>query len=407
MALFDFTVEGTSGHARAAAFETAHGTAKTPMFMPVGTQRHRQRRHRPTSLHDLGAQVVLANTYHLSMRPGADRYRRGGRDCTRFMQLGRADSHRLGRLPDILRLPIRASSTTTVSWFQLDLRRIEDPVDCPRAIWQIQQKHSEPISSCSSTNARPYPGRTREFVARAPSTSPRDWARSLPGCAYEAPGSGAFRHRAGRHAPRPAPSVGPRACSRSGRASVEAGRQGFPRIRHRRLFGGRGARCDVRNARAGCPRASRTTKSALSHGGGQPHDARARRSRGSRHVRLRASHPHRPHGHRVLVDRPHEHAQRKVSRAISVRSTMRAPARSCAEVLPRLHCATSLNQSEMLGGMLLSVHNLHYLHRSHAPGARSGAGGRVRGVLRGVDGVLLRLTTIDRVKVRHRLCGKR
>ena len=40
MALFEYTVEAQSGHARAGLFETAHGTVKTPLFMPVGTQRY-------------------------------------------------------------------------------------------------------------------------------------------------------------------------------------------------------------------------------------------------------------------------------------------------------------------------------------------------------------------------------
>ncbi|MEG1560846.1 MAG: tRNA guanosine(34) transglycosylase Tgt [Raoultibacter sp.] len=71
MALFDFTVSAQSGHARAASFETAHGTAHTPMFMPVGTHAT-VKGIMPSTLHQLGSQVVLANTYHLSLRPGAD-----------------------------------------------------------------------------------------------------------------------------------------------------------------------------------------------------------------------------------------------------------------------------------------------------------------------------------------------
>ncbi|MEG0071242.1 MAG: tRNA guanosine(34) transglycosylase Tgt [Raoultibacter sp.] len=71
MALFDFSVQAQSGHARAAAFETAHGTARTPMFMPVGTHAT-VKGITPEVLHELGSQVVLANTYHLSLRPGAD-----------------------------------------------------------------------------------------------------------------------------------------------------------------------------------------------------------------------------------------------------------------------------------------------------------------------------------------------
>lgn len=71
MALFDYTIEATSGHARAGSYETAHGSFKTPMFMPVGTHAT-VKGITVDQLHELGSQVVLANTYHLYMRPGAD-----------------------------------------------------------------------------------------------------------------------------------------------------------------------------------------------------------------------------------------------------------------------------------------------------------------------------------------------
>lgn len=70
MALFDTTIDARSGHARALIYETAHGSFQTPMFMPVGTSAT-VKGITPDQLHALGAQVVLANTYHLSMRPGA------------------------------------------------------------------------------------------------------------------------------------------------------------------------------------------------------------------------------------------------------------------------------------------------------------------------------------------------
>ena len=71
MALFDCTCEATSGHARALSYETAHGTFRTPMFMPVGTSAT-VKGVTTDQLRALGSQVVLANTYHLAMRPGAD-----------------------------------------------------------------------------------------------------------------------------------------------------------------------------------------------------------------------------------------------------------------------------------------------------------------------------------------------
>lgn len=71
MALFDCTINATSGHARALTYETAHGSFQTPMFMPVGT-RATVKGITTDQLRELGSQVVLANTYHLAMRPGAD-----------------------------------------------------------------------------------------------------------------------------------------------------------------------------------------------------------------------------------------------------------------------------------------------------------------------------------------------
>ncbi len=71
MALFDCKVDARSGHARALTYTTAHGDFHTPMFMPVGTHAT-VKGITPDQLTALGAQVVLANTYHLAMRPGAE-----------------------------------------------------------------------------------------------------------------------------------------------------------------------------------------------------------------------------------------------------------------------------------------------------------------------------------------------
>ena len=71
MALFDCSQDARSARARALTYETAHGSFQTPMFMPVGTSAT-VKGVTVGQLHDLQSQVVLANTYHLSMRPGAD-----------------------------------------------------------------------------------------------------------------------------------------------------------------------------------------------------------------------------------------------------------------------------------------------------------------------------------------------
>ena len=63
--------------ARAATIQTTHGTIQTPIFMPVGTQ-GTVKGVLPRDLKELGAQIILANTYHLMLRPGAERIRDAG-----------------------------------------------------------------------------------------------------------------------------------------------------------------------------------------------------------------------------------------------------------------------------------------------------------------------------------------
>ena len=66
-----FSVTHTEGHARRGVLETAHGIVQTPVFMPVGTV-GTVKGVTPHELVDLGAQVVLGNTFHLWLRPGLD-----------------------------------------------------------------------------------------------------------------------------------------------------------------------------------------------------------------------------------------------------------------------------------------------------------------------------------------------
>jgi queuine tRNA-ribosyltransferase len=74
---FSFHVTHTSGSARCGELRTAHGVVQTPAFMPVGTQGAvKAVTHR--DLIDLGAEILLSNTYHLYLRPGAERVGRLG-----------------------------------------------------------------------------------------------------------------------------------------------------------------------------------------------------------------------------------------------------------------------------------------------------------------------------------------
>jgi len=66
---FHFTLEAQHGFARAGVFETPHGPIDTPVFAPVGTQAT-VKAVQPRELKELGATLILANTYHLHLRPG-------------------------------------------------------------------------------------------------------------------------------------------------------------------------------------------------------------------------------------------------------------------------------------------------------------------------------------------------
>ena len=66
-----YKLEKTDGRARAGVIETPHGIIHTPVFMPVGTQAT-VKTMTPEEVEELGAEIILGNTYHLYLRPGDD-----------------------------------------------------------------------------------------------------------------------------------------------------------------------------------------------------------------------------------------------------------------------------------------------------------------------------------------------
>ena len=72
MSGFGWTLEASDGAARAGTLNTAHGPIQTPVFMPVGTA-GTVKAMTANAVRSTGASVVLGNTYHLMLRPGADR----------------------------------------------------------------------------------------------------------------------------------------------------------------------------------------------------------------------------------------------------------------------------------------------------------------------------------------------
>ncbi len=170
MGLFHCTVDGRSGHARALSYTTAHGTFRTPMFMPVGTSAT-VKGVTVEQLHHLGAQVVLANTYHLSLRPGADLIAEAG-GIHRFMNydgpmLTDSGGFQVFSLADTLKLDDDGLTFRSiydgakVRWTPEDNRAIQEKIGADIAM-QLDQ--------CT-----PYPAE-RDFVERAVDLS-ASWAR--------------------------------------------------------------------------------------------------------------------------------------------------------------------------------------------------------------------------------------
>ncbi len=77
MKKFSFEIQGYDGEARAGLVKTKHGAIKTPVFMPVGTSATVKAIF-PKDLFDLDIEIILANTYHLMLRPGENLIKKMG-----------------------------------------------------------------------------------------------------------------------------------------------------------------------------------------------------------------------------------------------------------------------------------------------------------------------------------------
>jgi len=74
---FSFEVSATDGQARTGKIAMQRGEIRTPAFMPVGTAAT-VKAMKPESVRETGADIILGNTYHLMLRPGAERVARLG-----------------------------------------------------------------------------------------------------------------------------------------------------------------------------------------------------------------------------------------------------------------------------------------------------------------------------------------
>lgn len=86
---FEIVAECSVTKARAGLLHTAHGVIETPVFMPVGTQASVKGVPQHYLIEEIGAKIILANTYHLFLRPGHELIRRLG-GLHKFMSWPRA-----------------------------------------------------------------------------------------------------------------------------------------------------------------------------------------------------------------------------------------------------------------------------------------------------------------------------
>lgn len=170
---FSCKIDAVSGNARALTYETPHGTFHTPMFMPVGTSAN-VKGITPAQLRELGSQVVLSNTYHLAMRPGAELVAEAG-GVQKFMHydgpmLTDSGGFQVFSLADTVKLDENGVTFQSiydgakVRWTPEENMHIQELIGADIAM-QLDQ--------CA-----PYPA-TREFVAEAVERSATWGARCL------------------------------------------------------------------------------------------------------------------------------------------------------------------------------------------------------------------------------------
>ncbi len=173
----NFRLDGlaTDSRARAATFRTLHNEVQTPLFMPVGTKATVKAQLTRT-LEETGAQILLANTYHLLLRPGPEVFRRLG-GIHKFMSWKRSVLTDSGGF-QIFSLPHSRSISEAGAVFQsyLDGRTIllspELSIETQKAIGSdimMALDHCIP-STADETSARAAVGITNRWAARSLAT---------------------------------------------------------------------------------------------------------------------------------------------------------------------------------------------------------------------------------------------
>ncbi len=180
-----FTISATDGLARRGVLKLAHGQVNTPAFMPVGTAAT-VKGMTPEGVAATGAEIILGNTYHLMLRPGAERIAKLG-GLHKFMNwpgpiLTDSGGFQVMSLSDLRKL-----SENGVT-FKSHIDGSEHTLTPERAI-EIQHLLGADVTMCFD-ECPPYPSEKAE-VARATDLSMR-WAARSKAAFIERPGHALF-----------------------------------------------------------------------------------------------------------------------------------------------------------------------------------------------------------------------
>ena len=320
----------------AGALDLAHGTVETPVFMPVGTY-GTVKAMSPAELEEIGAEIVLGNTFHLWLRPGLEVIAAHRRPAP-LHGLARPDPHRLGRLPGLQ--PRRAAQDHRGG--RAVRRRPSTAIASssrPRSRCASSARSTR-TSRWSSTSARRYPATEREAARFDAPVAALGRALEARMGARRKPRERALRHRAGRHVRGAARRVARRARATS---ASTATRSAASRWASRR-------RTMLRVLAHTAPRLPADRPRYLM-GVGTPGGHRRGGGGGHRHVRLRAADPQRAQRLALHALWRHQAPQRPLPRRHRGRSTPACACYTCRN-FSRAYLHHLQRANEILGARL-------------------------------------------------------
>ncbi|MEM7652366.1 MAG: tRNA guanosine(34) transglycosylase Tgt [Pseudomonadota bacterium] len=185
MTEFDFELLGSDGAARRGRIHTAHGTIETPAFMPVGTA-GTVKAMQPQSVAATGAEILLGNTYHLMLRPGAERVARFG-GLHKFMNWDKPILTDSGGF-QVMSLSKLAKLSEDGVRFQSHVDGSKHELTPERSI-EIQHLLDSNITMCLD-ECTPFPA--TEEVARSSMQLSMRWAERCKSAFQQRPGYGLF-----------------------------------------------------------------------------------------------------------------------------------------------------------------------------------------------------------------------